>query len=534
MRIGLVAAAAVAAVSMGAADAAAHAAYDPSEKSIAQLEADMAAGRVTAEQLVGAYLDRIRRLDRVGPRLQSVIALNPSALADARALDAERRKTGPRGPLHGIPLLLKDNIETKDAMPTTAGSLALKDNVTHRDAPLAAKLRAAGAIILGKTNLSEWANIRSSSSISGWSAIGGLTKNPYVLDRNACGSSAGSGTATAASLAAAAIGTETDGSVICPSSISGIVGLKPTVGLVSRSRVVPISVSQDTAGPMARNVADAAALLNVIAGSDPTDPATAEADAHRTDYTAALSKPSLKGVRLGVFHVEGGGASAATAEAFAAAVAVLKAQGAEVIELKPVKVPDAIGEDELTVLLTELKSGMNAYLATTAAKTRTLADVIAFNRANQRETVLFGQDLFEKADATTGDATKARAESRDFARATLDKLLDDNKLDALITASGSPSWRIDVLRGDRDAGESASLPAVAGYPHLTVPMGYVQGLPVGISFIGAAWSDAKLLAIGNAYEQASHKRVAPRFIPSLESTPENSRAFAPQPQVIPK
>jgi len=315
--------------------------------------------------------------------------------------------------------------------------------------------------------------------------------------------------------------------VICPSSIAGIVGLKPTVGLVSRSRIVPISVSQDTAGPMARSVADAAALLSVIAGSDPADPATAGADAHRADYAAALAHASLKGVRLGVFHVEGSGANASTAEAFAAAVVTLKAAGAEVIDLKPVKVPDAIGEDELTVLLTELKTGLNAYLATTAAKTRTLSDVIAFNRANPRETVLFGQDLFEKADATTGDAAKARTESRDFARATLDKLLADNKLDALITASGSPSWRIDAVRGDRDAGESASLPAVAGYPHLTVPMGNVYGLPVGISFIGPAWSDAKLLAIGGAYERVSHKRVAPRFIPSWETAPENAAALAP-------
>lgn len=508
-------------------------AYDPAEKSMAQLQADMAAGRVTAEGLVKAYRARIARLDRAGPHLGSVIALNPAALAEARALDAERRAKGPRGPLHGIPLLLKDNIETKDAMPTTAGSLALKDNITGRDAPLAARLRAAGAIILGKTNLSEWANIRSSSSISGWSAIGGLTKNPYVLDRNACGSSAGSGTATAASLAAATIGTETDGSVTCPASIDGIVGLKPTVGLVSRSRIVPISVSQDTAGPMTRSVADAALLLSVVAGSDPADPATAEADAHRSDYLAALANPSLKGVRLGVLRFEGG-ANATTNEAFAAAVAVLKAQGAEVVELKAVKVPDAISEAELEVLLTELKTGLNAYLATTNAKTRTLADVIAFNRASPRETVLFEQDLFEKAEATSGDSSKARAESRDFAQGLIDKLLADNKLDALVTPTSSPSWRVEVLRGDRDAGESASLPAVAGYPHLTVPMGYVHGLPVGISFIGPAWSESRLLAIGNAYEQASHMRRAPTFVRSLETTTENSRALAPENQVIPK
>jgi len=530
MRFALMAAAAAAMMLVWPANAAG---YDPAEKSIAQLEADMAAGRVTSEGLVRAYLNRIHKLDRAGPRLQSVIALNPAAIAEARALDAERRKSGPRGPLHGIPLLIKDNVETSDAMPTTAGSLALKDNVTHRDAPLVARLRAAGAVILGKTNLSEWANIRSSNSISGWSAVGGLTRNPYVLDRNACGSSSGSGTATAASLAAAAIGTETDGSVTCPSSIDGIVGLKPTVGLVSRQRIVPISVSQDTAGPMARSVADAALLLTVIAGGDPADPATAEADAHRTDYVAALAQTSLKGMRLGVLHFEGGGANASTKDAFAAAVAALTKAGADVIELPAVKVPDSIGEDELNVLLTELKTGLNAYLATTGAKTRTLADVIAFDRANQRESVLFGQELFEKAEATNGDSAKARAESRDFARSTLDKLIADNKLDALITPTGSPSWRIDMVRGDRDAGEAASLPAVAGYPHLTVPMGYVHGLPVGISFIGPAWSEAKLLCIGYAYEQATHMRRPPVFIPSLESAPGGARTFAPD-QPIPK
>jgi amidase len=520
----LVVLAAVAAVAGSAAGAGA---YDPTEKSIAQLEADMTAGKVTAEGLVKAYLARIKRLDHSGPRLQSVIALNPAALADARALDAERRAGKIRGPLHGIPLLIKDNIESKDAMPTTAGSLALKDNITHRDAPLVARLRAAGAIILGKTNLSEWANIRSSSSISGWSAVGGLTKNAYALDRNPCGSSAGSGTATAASLAAATIGTETDGSVVCPSSIAGIVGLKPTVGLIPRTRIIPISVSQDTAGPMARSVADAAALLTVMVGSDASDPDTAPADAHKSDYAAALTGASLKGVRLGALHVEGGGAGSTTNAPFAAAVAMLKAQGAVVIELPAVKLPDSFYDDELKVLLTELKTGLNAYLATTDAKTRTLADVIAFNKATPRETAIFGQDLFEKAEATNGDSAAARTASRDVARGTLDKLIADNKLDALITASGSPSWRIDVARGDRDAGESASLPAVAGYPHLTVPMGYVKGLPVGLSFIGPAWSEAKLLAIGAAYEAATHVRRPPQYLPALETAPETAKAFAP-------
>jgi amidase len=530
MRFGLMAAGIAATV---LAWPAAAAVYDPAEKTIAQLQADMTAGRVNAEALVRAYLGRIGRLDRAGPRLQSVIALNPSALADARALDAERRSKGPRGPLHGIPILIKDNIETKDAMPTTAGSLALKDNVTRRDAPLVARLRAAGAIILGKTNLSEWANIRSTASISGWSAVGGLTRNPYVLDRNACGSSSGSGSATAASLAAAAIGTETDGSVTCPGSINGIVGLKPTVGLVSRTHVVPISVSQDTPGPMARSVADAAVLLTAMAGSDPADPATAAANAHRTDYVAALRGASLKGLRLGVFRT-GGGAGASADRIFAQAVTAMRAAGATVVELPKLTVPDSVGDDELKVLLTELKTGMNAYLATTTAKTRTLADVIAFDKATPRETVLFGQELFEQAEATKGDSEKARARNRDYARAAIDKALKDHKLDALITPTTSPSWRVDVVRGDNIAGESSTLPAIAGYPHLTVPMGYVRGLPVGISFIGAAWSDAKLLRIGSAYEQASHVRRPPKFVPSLETAPDGERALSPAGQLTPK
>jgi amidase len=509
------------------------ASYDVAEKSVAQLQADMASGKVTAEQLVQLYMIRIKKLDRAGPKLQSIIALNPDAIKEARALDRERKEKGPRSPLFGIPVLIKDNIETADAMPTTAGSLALKDNITHRDAPLAARLRSAGAVILGKTNLSEWANIRSSQSISGWSAIGGLTKNPYALDRNPCGSSAGSAAAAAASLAAVTIGTETDGSVTCPSSIDGIVGIKPTVGLVPRTYIVPISHSQDTPGPMTRTVADAAAVLTVIAGSDASDPATAEADAHKTDYTAALAGATLKGARLGVIRFEGG-ADTTTDEAFAAAVTVLKNAGAEVVELPLVKIPQNIGDDELTVLLTELKADLNVYLASTpdTVKTRSMAEINAFNEATPRETVLFGQDLFEKAEHTKGlsdpDYIKAHDGNIAFARATLDKLLADNKLDALITPTTSPSWRIDAVRGDRDAGESASLPAIAGYPHLTVPMGTVGGLPVGLSFIGPAWSEAKLLALGYAYEEAAPMRVPPKFIPSMETQPDIAKAFAPE------
>ena len=500
--------------------------YEVAEKSIAQLQADMAAGKVTSEGLVRAYQARIARLD---PKLQSVIALNPDALDEARALDKARRASGPHGLLFGIPILVKDNIETEDAMPTTAGSLALKDNVTHRDAVLVARLRAAGAVILGKTNLSEWANIRSSQSISGWSAIGGLTRNPYALDRNACGSSAGSGAAVAASLAAAAIGSETDGSVTCPSSIDGIVGLKPTVGLIPRTHIVPISHSQDTAGPMARSVADAAALLSAMAGPDASD--AASAGAKTRDYVAALAGASLKGARLGIVRIEGG-ADSSTDPVFAAAVAALKKAGAVIVTLPALKVPDKVGDDELTVLMVELKADLNAYLATTPAtvKTRTLADVIAFDKATPRESVLFGQDLFEKAQATKGLADagylKARADNLSYARSTLDKLMTANKLDALITPTSSPSWRIDVVRGDRQAGESASLPAIAGYPHLTVPMGYVGALPVGLSFIGPAWSEAKLLAYGSVFEQATKARKPPGLLPSMEAEPRIVRAFA--------
>jgi len=506
--------------------------YSVDEKSIAQLQADLAAGRVTSVELVEAYQARIRDLDRAGPKLQSVIAINPDALAEARAADKARGANKARGPLFGIPLLVKDNIESKDPMPTTAGSLALIDNVTHRDAPVVARLRAAGAIILGKTNLSEWANIRSTHSISGWSAVGGLTKNPYSLDRNACGSSAGTGTAVAASLAAAGLGTETDGSVTCPSSIDGIVGIKPTVGLVPRTDIVPISASQDTAGPMGRSVADVAALLTVMAGSDPSDPATGDADKHKVDYAAALRTASLKGVRLGVIHIAGS-SDPIDNDVLAAAVAALKKQGAIVVELAPVTVPDKVGNAELHVLLTELKAGLNAYLATTprTVKTRTLADVIAFDRRTPRELSIFDQDLFDQAEATKGLDDPTYVKDHDgniaFARKTLDKLMADHHLDALITPTTLPSWRIDVVRGERDAGESASLPAIAGYPHLTVPMGYVKGLPVGISFIGPAWSEARLLQYGYVYEQAAHARVAPKFIPSMETTPAMQNAFAP-------
>ena len=451
-----------------------------------------------------AYVERIERIDRTGPQLNSVIAVNPDWRAQAVKLDAETR----RGPLHGRAILIKDNIETADRMATTAGSLALADNVTGRDAPLVARLRRAGVLILGKTNLSEWANIRSNRSMSGWSAAGGLVRNPHALDRTACGSSSGSGAAIAAGFAWAAIGTETDGSVVCPASINGIVGLKPTLGLVSRTHVVPISHSQDTPGPMTRTVRDAAMVLSVIAGSDPADAATREADARKTDYAAALTG-RIAGVRIGVLR-DWVGNQPATAAAFEQGLAVLRRAGAVLVDIVKTDAPKGLGEAEGVVLFTELKADLNAYLATTppAVKTRTLADVIAFNAANAaREMPFFGQETFIKAEATKGlidpDYLKALKTSRDGAQATLDRLLNANNVVMLVAPTYGPAWLSDPVNGDQYDGPSASgLPAMAGYPHLTVPMAQVRGLPVGLSFIGPAWSEAMLLNAGDAFEAA--------------------------------
>jgi amidase len=506
--------------------------YDVVEASIATLGGDMAAGKVTAEALVTAYQARIEAIDWAGPALRSVIALSPRALEDARALDAERREGKLRGPLHGVPLLIKDNIETDDGAATTAGSLALQHNVTLRDAPVVRRLKDAGAVILGKANLSEWANIRSAHSISGWSGVGGLTRNPYVLDRSAAGSSSGTGSAIAASLAAAGVGTETDGSVTAPSAFAGLVGLKPTLGLVSRTHVIPISHSQDTPGPMARSVEDVAILLTAMAGSDPHDPATAPADARPLDYAAALEGASLAGKRLGVLGYASKLRAAAEA-VFDQAVALLKAAGAEVVEVEFTP-PETLGKDEHAVLLTELKAGLNSYFATmpAAVKVRTLADVIAFNRATPRELALFGQELLEKAQATPGledpAYLKARADSLRAAGVEgIDRLLAADRLDALIAPTYGPAARIDVSGDHFWGGGSTGLPAIAGYPHLTVPMGQVRGLPVGLSFIGPAWSEAALLALGHAFEQAARARRAPTYLATLEDSPDIAAAFAP-------
>jgi amidase len=507
--------------------------YDVVEKDIATLQADLAAGRVTSVELVQAYIKRIEAIDRHGPALHSVIALNPHALADARALDAERKTKGARGPLHGIPILVKDNIETADPMPTTAGSLALKTNFNGRDATAIARLRAAGVVVLGKANLSEWANIRSSHSISGWSGIGGLVKNPYVLDRSACGSSSGSGAAVSASLAAAAIGSETDGSLVCPGSLNGVVALKPTIGLVSRTHIIPISHSQDTAGPMARTTADAALLLTVMAGSDADDTATASSDQHKSDYASALAGASLEGRRLGVIAPAPDAVPGETDAVFLATLSSLKQQGAEIVEIKDfTPPPPEASADELIVLEFELKSDLNAYLATTRQTLKTLDDVIAFNRTTPRETVLFGQDIFETANSTTNLSDPVYVKARDAlkasSRAALDGLFAKYKLDALIRATDDAAFRIDTIKGDNDSSSASFLPATAGYPHITVPMGFVHGLPVGLSFMGPVWSEASLLAMAHTFEQATHARKPPQFVKSLEATPEEQRAFAPE------
>lgn len=487
------------------------------ERSITDLQADMTAGRTTSEAITRAYLERIRTID---PKLHSVIATNPQALTQARALDAERRAGRVRGPLHGVPILLKDNIEAAE-LPTTAGSLALKDNRTNRDAPLTARLREAGAVILGKTNLSEWANIRSRDSISGWSAVGGQTRNPYALDRNACGSSSGSGVATAASLAAAAVGTETNGSVVCPAAVNGVVGVKPTVGLVSRTHVVPISGSQDTAGPMARTVEDAALLLHALAGSDPADPVTAAADTRRADYAATLKPDALQGKRIGVLRYQAG-FDPETDAVFDQALRALTAAGATLVEIAAPPAGYATGgADEFEVLKIELKRDLNAYLASTPPNvtTRTLADLIAFNDRTPAETPYFGQDVFVAAEATSvGADYAARREANRLRNGPngIDKLMADNKVDALVAPTTSPAWPIDPVNGDNYPGGGASrMAAVAGYPHVTVPMGQVRGLPVGLSFTGEAWSEAKLLGFAYAFEQRTKARKPPTYAATI-------------------
>lgn len=502
--------------------------------SIGELQAQMAAGELTAVQLVAYYQERIARLDHSGPLLRSVLALNPNAAADAAALDAERAAKGPRGPLHGIPVLIKDNINTQDRLATTGGSLALEENFAVADAPLVARLRAAGAVILGKTNLSEWANIRDEDSTSGWSAMGGLTRNPHALDRTACGSSSGSGVAVAAGLAPAAIGTETDGSIVCPASINGVVGVKPTVGLVSRTGVIPISASQDTAGPMTRSAADAALVLAAIAGTDPADPDTAEADAKRADYAAALPGASLRGKRLGVPKHLRPAPQPQLDALYEATLKRLEAAGAVLVPLEEEPPLDKIGPAEFKVLLTELKAGMAAYLASAppAVARRTLADLIAFNSAHpEQELGLFGQSIFLQAQETTGLEDEAYLEalktSRALARMTLDDWLEGKKLDAIIAPTVGPAWTIDVVNGDSYVGGVSTLAAVSGYPHVTTPMGTAHSLPIGLSFMGPRWSEPRLLALAAAFEAMRGPAPKPAFAPNVDASPGVAPTLAP-------
>jgi amidase len=488
------------------------------------LQQRLRSGALDSARLTQDFIERIGKLDQAGPRVNAVVELNPDALSIARQRDAERN-TGRRGPLWGIPVLLKANIDTGDRMPTTAGSLALMGAPAPQDATVAARLRDAGAVILGKTNLSEWANFRSTRSASGWSARGGLTRNPYVLDRSACGSSSGSGAAVAAGFVTVAIGTETNGSIICPSAANGIVGIKPTVGLVSRAGIIPISSTQDTAGPMARDVRDAAIVLSAIAGSDPRDPATRDADQHATDYTKFLDPNALKGKRIGV--VRGlMGSNPAVEDLLTQTIAVLRAHGATVID--PVAIPhlDDYGKAELTVLLYQFKHDVNAYLATrTGLAVHSLADLIAFDKAHAAEEMpWFGQELFIQAEAK-GPLSERAYRS---ALAKLQKLagpegidaaMDGQRLDALLAPAQDPAWPIDPVNGDA-GGPSASGPAaVAGYPSITVPAGFVHGLPVGMLFFGRKWSEPTLIGIAYAYEQATQARRNPQFLQAVPPPP---------------
>ena len=487
-------------------------AYEPS---VERIQREMAEGRTTSQALTSSQLARIQQLDRAGPKTNSILETNPDAMAIARALDAERKAGKVRGPLHGITVLLKDNIDTGDKMMTTAGSLALVGAPAAKDAFIVKRLRDAGAVVLGKTNLSEWANIRSSKSTSGWSARGGQTRNAYAAERNPCGSSSGTGTAIAAGYASVGIGTETDGSIVCPSNMAALVGLKPTVGLVSRSGIIPISHSQDTAGPMTRGVADAAIVLSVIAGVDPEDPATKAAQGHiAADYTKFL-EGGLSGMRIGVARKKVTGYSPHADLLFERAILDLKRLGAEIVDPADFGSLGDYDDDELEVLLYELKDGLNRYLAgRKGVPVRTLADVIAFNDKNAaREMQHFGQDLFIKAEAKGPLTDKAYVDalekSRRLAREGIDSVLAQHKLDAIIAPTGSPPWLTDHMNGDAYLGASSSPAAVAGYPSITVPMGFAKGLPVGLSFVGTAWSEGKLLQLAYAYEQGTRHRRPP-------------------------
>jgi amidase len=501
-------------------------AFELDEMTVSDFQEAMKSGKESAHSLVKKYWARIEAIDKKGPALNSIIEFNPDALEIADALDRERKAKGPRGPLHGVPVLIKDNIDTADRMHTTAGSLALLDARPPEDSFVVKKLREAGAVILGKTNLSEWANIRCSYSTSGWSGRGGLTKNPYALDRNPCGSSSGSGVAVAANLCAIAVGTETDGSVVAPSSANGIVGMKPTVGLVSRTGIIPISHSQDTAGPMGRTVRDVAVLLGAMAGSDPNDKVTTDEKRKAlADYTKALDPHGLKGARIGVAR-NYFGFDATVDAVMTHALDALKHEGAKLVD--PAEIPnmDKVAESELTVHMYELKAGLAAYFARLGKKApvRSLKDVIEFNERNKsREMPYFGQDLFEKSvkkgSLASYEYQEALARCRRLARTEgIDAIMDKFKLDALVAPTLSPACLTDLVVGDRWRGDATTAAAVAGYPSITVPAGSIFGLPVGLLFFGRAWSEATLLKLAYSFEQATKFRKPPRFLPNAELT----------------
>jgi amidase len=505
--------------------------FELEEATIADLGRRMADGERTSREITELYLDRFEAVDRQGPTLRSVIETNPDALGIAEELDRERAAGNVRGPLHGVPILLKDNIATADRNTTTAGSLALEGSIPPRDAFVATQLRRAGAVLLGKANLSEWANFRSNRSSSGWSARGGQCRNPYVLSRNPCGSSSGSGAATSANLCAAAVGTETDGSIICPSSANGLVGIKPTVGLVSRSGIVPISAVQDTAGPMARTVACAAALLSGMTGRDPLDEATAVSPVS-TDLGRHLESASpgqggaavLGGLRIGIgrqFFDRDGRVDAMMEEA----VETLRSLGAEIVDPVEIAHRQEVGRHEYEAMLYEFKAGLNAYLAALGdgAPVASLADVIGFNEANaEREMPFFGQEILIEAEGKGPLTEAAYLQARDTAsrlsrREGLDATLSDHRLDAILGPSGGPAWVTDLVHGDSFSVGSSGAAAVAGYPNVTVPAGHVHGLPVGVSFFGAAWSEPTLIRVAWAFEQAAPHRRPPRFRASVDS-----------------
>jgi amidase len=494
------------------------------EATIAELQAAMAAGRLSARSLTERYIARIRAIDQHGPHLNSVLEVNPDAARIAEELDRERHDRGPRGPLHGIPILLKDNVDTHDRMMTTAGSLALVGAPPAQDATVASRLRQAGAVLLGKANLSEWANFRSTHSSSGWSGRGQQCRNPYVLDRNPCGSSSGSGAATAANLCAAAIATETDGSIVCPASANGVVGIKPTVGLVSRAGVVPISHNQDTVGPHGRTVADAAAVLGALVGVDPRDAATqSSAGKFFTDYTRFLDPGALKGARIGVTRSNGFGTSEKADAIIEEAIRAMKDAGATIVDPADIPTQSQLGGDtELTVLLFDFKHDLNAYLATrTGVPIRTLADAIAFNQAHAGvELKWFGQELFIQAQATTDlDDPKyvaALALSHRLSREQgIDAVMNQHNLDALVAPTGSPAWVTDLVDGDHFTTASSTPAAQAGYPLVSVPAGFSFGLPVNVTFSGRAFSEPTLIRLAYAFEQATKARRPPKLIPTI-------------------